>query len=114
MHSVVSELQLVFTNVLPGQKTDTANYDKQHNRYIYHRILRVTGKGGVEVFSSSQNIEACIAKGRNRVKGCQPNTVSAIVVAEYRQHGKCTNQFNQKCSPQDKLRKLDDTAYIWR
>ena len=63
MHSVAPELQLVFPNVFPRQKTDTADYDKQHNRYIYYRILRVTGKGWVEVVSGSQNIEACIAKG---------------------------------------------------
>ena len=63
LQAVAPELQLVFTNILPSQKADAANYDKQHNCYIYHRILRVTGKGGIEVVSGSQNIEACIAKG---------------------------------------------------
>ena len=114
MHSVASELQLVFVNVLPGQKADTANYDKQHNSYIHYWILLITGKRWIQIVCGSQNIKACIAKGGNRMKDCHPNTVPAIVAAEHRQHGKCTNHFNQKCSPQDKLRKPDDTAYIWR
>ena len=68
----------------------------------------------IQIVCGSQNIKACIAEGGNRMKDCHPNTVPAIVAAEHRQHGKCTNHFNQKCSPQDKLRKPDDTAYIWR
>ena len=114
LHSITVEVQLVFANVIPCQESDAAGYDQEHDRDIDHRILDITGERGIQVMVRSQNVKPCVAKGRDRVKYRHPYTVPSVVAAKHRQHGKRTDQFDQKCSPQDEPCQPDDPSDLRR
>ena len=114
LHSITVEMQLVFANVIPCQKTNAAGYDQEHDRDIDHRILDITGERGIQVMVRSQNVKPRVAKGRDRVKYRHPYPVPSVVAAKHRQHGKRTDQFDQKCSPQDEPCQPDDSPHFRR
>ena len=106
-------MQLVFANVIPCQKTNAAGYDQEHNRDIDHRILDVTGKGRIQVAVRSQNVKPRVAKGGDGVKYRHPDPAPSVVPAKHRQHGKRTDQFDQKRPSQDEPCQTDNSADLW-
>ena len=88
---------LVFADIVPCQKANAANHDQQHNRNIDYRTASIAGKGWVEIAFRSKNVKSSVAECGYRMKHRHPDAAPSIVPAEHRQHGKCAQQFNQKC-----------------
>ena len=105
---------LVFTDIVPCQKTNAANYDQQHDRDIDCRTAGIAGKGWIEITFCSKNVKSGVAECGYGMKHCHPDAAPSIVMAKHRQHGQCAQQFDQKRSSQDEPCQTDDSADLWR
>ena len=104
---------LVFKDVIPRQKSNAANHDQQHNRDIDYRAVRVAGKRWIAVAFCPKNVKPGVAKSGYGMKYRHPDAAPSIVPAEYRQHGKRSQQLNQKRPSQDEACQTDDSADLW-
>ena len=107
-------MPLVYTDIIPSQKSDAPGHDQQHDRDIDDRTARITGEGGIEVGFRAKNVKPGVAECGYGMKHRHPNATPSIVPAEHRQHRNHAQQLHDKRPPQDKPCQPDDAADIWR
>src|SRR5699024_7588323 len=86
LQGITPEMEFLTPQIVPYEKTKTANGNQSHQHHIDQPIICILNKRCIRAVIHPHQVKSCVTKGRNRMENSIPNPASKAHLRNKTQH----------------------------